>query len=147
MFRYLHVCKAHTQFGPETALAPHSLRPWAYFDPVPTSARKQLWPNRLQPGDKSFKSVIYQFWPSIHLSLTFINQRFQSRPIFLFWSYQACNYSFKLVTCMSINLALDKIKLLKNLSLHLSIIYLTGLLIDVISLTFINQHFQSRPIF
>ena len=66
--------------------------------------------------DQGFKSVIFhQFWPSIHLSLTFINQCFQSRPILLFWSYQACNYSFKLVTCMSINLAHDKIKLLKNL--------------------------------
>ena len=31
------------------------------------------------------------------------------------WTYQACNYSFKLLTCMAINLARDKVKLLKNL--------------------------------
>ena len=79
---------AYTQFGPETSLAPHSLmprayfgpkhtsawrilRPREYFGPVPTSARKhfgskQLWTNRLQLRDQSFKNVIFhQFWPSI----------------------------------------------------------------------------------
>ena len=38
---------------------------------------------------------------------------FSIRAHFLIWSYQACNYSYKLVTCMATNLILDEIKLLK----------------------------------
>ena len=48
---------------------------------------------------------------------------FSIKAHFLIWSYQACNNSYKLVTCIATNLVLDKIKLLKIKSFHLSIIY------------------------
>ena len=80
---------AHTQFGPETALARHSLRPRNTlarnnFSPKTTLAQRilkpayilrletlrpdKLWPTTLRPGDQTFKSVIFHhFWPSTSL--------------------------------------------------------------------------------
>ena len=56
---------------PKAHFSLENTSPREHFGPVPTSARKhfgskQLWTNRLQLRDQSFKNVIFhQFWPSI----------------------------------------------------------------------------------
>ena len=88
-----HKLAAHTQFGPMTTLAPHSLWPQAYFGSNNTLARKyfakQLQPNKLLPEDQIFKSIVFNhFVPSIGLrcasgwNWSHKDQHFQSRSIF-----------------------------------------------------------------
>ena len=47
-----------------------------------------------------------------HHQFNLYKPTFSIKAHFLIWSYQACNNSYKLVTCMATNLVLDKIKLL-----------------------------------
>ena len=52
-----------------------------------------------------------------HHQFNLFKPTFLIKAHFLIWSYQACNSSYKLVTCMATNLVLEKIKL------HLYIVY------------------------
>ena len=56
---------------------------------------------------------LFKYFLSWPLPLMATNSTFSIKAHFLIWSYQACNNSYKLVTCMATNLVLDKIKLLK----------------------------------
>ena len=128
---------------PKTTLSSHPLWPQAYFGPRHISVRGILRPQLiLRPANEIFKDVILllpqvQGVPQGEIKAIIINitrsgnklkklpckgkhhqfnlykPMFSIKAHFLIWNYQACNNSYKLVTCMATNLALDKIKLLK----------------------------------
>ena len=154
--------KAHTQFDPKTTLAPSIgprhisaqgiLQPQQYFDPLPTSAWKYFGWNNFGPihfGPRcQFSKMSFWTFRAKVISLTFKTNIF-NQALFLIWNYLPCNNSFKFVILMATNLLLEKIILLKIKSIFPSYIIskVHGLIIDIISIIFIQQHFQSRHIF
>ena len=149
--------KAHTQFDPKTTLAPSIgprhisaqgiLQPQQYFDPLPTLAETTSAQYTLVQ-DANFQKCHFGTFRAKVISLTFKTNIF-NQALFLIWNYQPCNNSFKFVIRMATNLLLEKIILLKIKSIFPSYIIskVHGLIIDIISIIFIQQHFQSRHIF
>ena len=114
----LIILRPNAYFGleilwPKTTSAQYTLArepnfQYCHFAPskvVPQGEIKAIIINIIRPVKKIGKLALQRQTSSV--------KPFSIKVHFLIWSYQACNYSYKLVSCMATNLILYEIKLLK----------------------------------